>query len=190
VSMNSDCQGAACPTVLLDDSPTSQDSFRHSLIAEAIAELVLSEKGGRAIALTGAWGTGKSTVVKLLEKELEKSSKPVKVVTFDAWAHQGDPLRRSFLEHAMRSLESWRPKNDSWERRIAILARRYSETVTQSRPNLTFLGALGAFALLISPAANQLFGLYSKNLDRTPIRVWALFVLGVLPLLLAIFVLG
>ena len=186
MTSTTDCLGAACRTVLLDDSPTTEDSFRHSTIAEAIAQLILDENGGRAIALTGAWGSGKSTVVRLLDEKLKESGRQVRLVTFDAWAHQGDPLRRTFIEQAMSALADWRPAINSWDRRLAILSRRWTETVTHARPQLSVLGGLGAFALLISPAANQLYGVYSKIELKTPPYVTrTLFALGALPLIVA-----
>ena len=52
----------SCPTKLLDDLPADRDEFgSHQRVANAIAELVRNEEGGKAIALIGPWGSGKST---------------------------------------------------------------------------------------------------------------------------------
>ena len=83
-------------TTLLDDSPATSDAFgAHQRIAGAVLQLVENEPGGKAIALIGQWGSGKSTVVNLAQNAAPKN---VGVFVFDAWAHQGDPLRRTFLE--------------------------------------------------------------------------------------------
>jgi len=89
-----------CRTVLLSDEPASKDEFgsqSHQRLADALANLIRTEKGGKSIALEGSWGSGKSTVVKLLTDQFSEDSDTV-ILTFDAWAHQGDPLRRTFLE--------------------------------------------------------------------------------------------
>ncbi len=101
--------------VLLDDVPSPQDQFSgkaHERVAEAIADLVKSEPGGRVIGLEGTWGSGKSTIVKLVQTNLSKpetttDSPKTETLVFDAWAHQGDPLRRTFLESLMKSMRSW-----------------------------------------------------------------------------------
>ncbi|RLB33490.1 MAG: hypothetical protein DRH12_18340, partial [Deltaproteobacteria bacterium] len=60
-------QEKECPTHLLSDLPASEDAFGgHARVARAIAKLLEEEEGGKAIALIGTWGSGKSTVVKIL----------------------------------------------------------------------------------------------------------------------------
>ena len=65
-------EAGSCKTLLLDDFPSDEDEFgAHRRVAEAIAEVVRTENGGRTIGLEGEWGAGKSTVVRLLNRELE-----------------------------------------------------------------------------------------------------------------------
>src|SRR5205809_57795 len=101
----SSIQSDTCPTRLLSDEPVSSDAFGpHKRIAHAIAELIVSnEAEGLSIGLEGSWGSGKSTVAKLLT-DLITPEKNTAVVSFDAWAHEGDPLRRTFLENLIRNL--------------------------------------------------------------------------------------
>lgn len=178
-----------CPTVLLGDTPTEEDAFRHREIASAIAGMILTEDGGRAIALTGAWGSGKSTVVALLTRELEKRGGAVTVITFDAWAHQGDPLRRTFLEVAISELAPFLDA-DKWAERKDILARRLVITDTHAEPQLTGLGAFGALALLLSPVGFQLFSAFTRD-NKVVITwpIWTLFGLGTAPLIMGLVVL-
>jgi predicted KAP-like P-loop ATPase len=64
----------------------------------AIAELIRSgEAGGKMIGVEGGWGAGKTTVINLLRGELS-DDKLVRIAIFDAWAHEGDPLRRTYLD--------------------------------------------------------------------------------------------
>jgi ABC-type transport system involved in cytochrome bd biosynthesis fused ATPase/permease subunit len=57
-----------CKTILIDDKPASFDEFEgaHEKVAKAISDLIIFEEGGKSIALTGSWGSGKSTVVELI----------------------------------------------------------------------------------------------------------------------------
>jgi hypothetical protein len=94
-----------CRTRLIADTPSSMDDFGpHRRIAEAIFELIDSEPGGVAIGLEGDWGSGKSTIIKLLDGHLAESQSPRKLIVFNAWAHEGDPLRRTFLESLIHEL--------------------------------------------------------------------------------------
>lgn len=80
---------------LLSDKPEKQDSFgAHSAIARTLASLILSDSEGRCVALQGSWGSGKSTVIGMLEAALASKAD---VFMFDTWSNQGDPLRFSFM---------------------------------------------------------------------------------------------
>lgn len=98
-------------------------------LAVAIAEHITSsdskneEKVSRIIGLKGEWGTGKSNVIKLLDKPSEKLQREHKVLKqlkeqycifeYDAWGHQEDLQRRSFLETMTEQLLN-NPKYDDY----------------------------------------------------------------------------
>lgn len=180
-------KAAVCPTRLLPDQVATEDAFQHKAIALAIADMVLHEDGGGAIALTGAWGSGKSTVVRFLEAELNESEPHTWTFIFDAWAHQGDPLRRTFLEKLIRWCNDQNPRwithPKKWDNTIEELARRKETTNSKISPNLTILGAIGAIFLLLVPTALQM---YLKN-TYAEHRSWDItgFVLSLLPAILA-----
>ena len=90
----------------LPDDPVSEDSFGcHKRISDSIAEKIETDPRGKTVGLEGTWGSGKSSIIKMLEERWEERE-DVKVFTYDAWAHQGDPLRRAFLEELIKSLQS------------------------------------------------------------------------------------
>lgn len=153
----------------LSDEPADDDAFGgHERIANALATMIAEDEGGRSVALVGQWGSGKSTVVKLLEKALRQRSEDVaaahpvdaRVFTFDAWEHEGDPLRLSFLEGLVECLTSAGPHpwaaRGCWRDRLVRLART-SETTTRTEvPVPTRLGgclALSLLAVPVGPAA-------------------------------------
>jgi hypothetical protein len=146
-----------CPTQSVFDSPSPTDSFRHNIVAEAIVALLLNERGGRGIALHGKWGSGKSTVVGMVTRALQDSR--AKVFTFDTWAHQGDPLRRTFLEQLIEEglAWGWLKQRDHWHDRKERLARRKETIDTATSPRLTGWGVAGAISLLIAAPAAALY---------------------------------
>lgn len=148
-----------CPTKLVADAPATVDAFGgHETVAQSIVEVLLTEHGGRSIGLEGGWGAGKSTVVNLVSKEVSQSrGVDYRVVVFDTWAHQGDPLRRTFLENVIARIQyfGW-VDSEKWSRRLAELSNRRREETTSVVPRLTVIGILFAFTLLAIPAGSAL----------------------------------
>lgn len=147
-----------CPTYLIPDDPVDEDAFgSHERIAHAILNIVNNEDGGKAIALTGPWGSGKSTVIKLLRKiaQLNASTQQateVAIFVFDAWAHQGDPLRRTFLECFVKFLmeREWIERS-RWDEKCNELTHRQEITEITYEPILSRTGKALAVALALMP---------------------------------------
>ncbi|MCY4614994.1 MAG: P-loop NTPase fold protein [Chloroflexi bacterium] len=154
---------APCRTRTIDDAPADQDAFgSYESKAEVIHELITTEPGGRTIGLEGEWGSGKSTVVKLLAERMTGTDSHL--VVFDTWAHEGDPLRRSFLEKLIDSLagESWIDQA-SREKRLDELATRRHVQHTR----LGFLAVVAAIAAFVLSLSTALIsgGLASNSAD-------------------------
>jgi hypothetical protein len=153
-----------CPTHLVQDAPASEDAFgAHQRIATAIAQLVETSQGGKCVGLLGTWGAGKSTVVHLLQQQLEQRDSRV-VWVFDAWAHEGDSLRRTFLESLIERLtrKKWL-EDKAWNERLEYLAGRRKVTEQASRPHLSPLAIVLAITLLFVPIGSSLF---DSRLDK------------------------
>ena len=152
--------GSFCPSHLLEDDPELDDQFgSHKPVAQALATTVEDSEGGRAVALIGPYGSGKSTIVNMFRQRLEQDSQSRGVFVFDAWAHQGDPLRRSFLEafRAFLVRKGWiDPKSLSSD--FEDLAKRHETSKTIPRPAVTNYG-LWVGALI--PVAAASLGLAS-----------------------------
>ena len=129
------------PTHLLRDDPVASDDFGpHGKIADLIRKEIDADDNGRSIALVGDWGSGKSTVIKLIEQGFRASdqkSNDVQVFVYDAWAHQGDSLRRAFLDDLVAFLKkrSWLNEVDA-ERSLEAIWNRTETTTTEAEPIL------------------------------------------------------
>jgi len=165
--MNESGEGLPIDVVLLSDDPSDADEFSgkaHEGVALAIARLIEGEDGGRVIGLEGSWGSGKSTIVRLLRDRLQvakpKSRRPAgtHMVVFDAWAHQGDPLRRAFLETLIRELAEvkWvdKPVAEAFRKK---LSGRTRTTNTTSTPKLSWEGRFAAITAVLLPLGIALF---------------------------------
>lgn len=164
-----------CSTYTVDDVPAREDAFgSHAPIATAIHELTTNESGGRTIGLEGTWGSGKSTVVGLLDDRMDGPDDHL--VVFDAWAHEDDPLRRSFLETLIESLSRIDWINDQrWSEKREELARRsrveHTRPVSRIESPAIIAGAAAALLAILVPlgaalvdagvAANRSLALWS-----------------------------
>lgn len=163
----------------LDDEPISKledDSFGcHRRVAESIASQVESGQRSKTIGLEGAWGSGKSSVIKMLESKWEDNQN-IKVFTYDAWEHQGDSLRRSFLEELIKFFTVEDEKKANWLETcnkdfspeqcnedckntnnacpVYIrnnLRQRYEHNVIKSEPHISPSGIVFGIATLLMP---------------------------------------
>jgi hypothetical protein len=75
------------------------------------------------------------------------------------WSHQGDPLRRTFLENLIKQVQQfgWVDK-EKWDRRVDELAKRRRKETTRVVPRLTPEGVKFAFSLLAVPIGSALLG--------------------------------
>lgn len=142
---------------ILDDDPAREDQFgAHEALACTIERLIENESGGKAMALEGAWGSGKSTVIEMLKEKLERAGTG-KVFVFDGWAHEGDSLRRALIEEFETWLEKQglaSPSKKRWEGlkgRVEELARRQVTQTIRANVKLTFWGRVMVFLLALVP---------------------------------------
>lgn len=155
----------------LDDSPVTKDEFGgHARVANSIAEQIESGVPGMTIGLEGTWGSGKSSVIRMLE-ERWKDRDDIAVFTFDAWAHEGDPLHRSFLEELISFLGDTERKWISREEhsdRIASFAKRVQETDTVSSPEVTGWAIAFAISWMLVPLGFAALGLANRDMGVLP----------------------
>ena len=146
---------------LLREEVASQDAFSqktHEHIADSIVSLIENEKGGTTIGLEGSWGSGKSTVISLMTEKLSNA----KVFIFDAWAHEGDCLRRVFLESLLTHITDLvcakqLKGNCQWyQDKQKVIDRRLKITKTRTHSSPTWMGILSVFTIFLSAIASSL----------------------------------
>jgi predicted KAP-like P-loop ATPase len=125
------------------DEPAEEDFFQtHGRLAKAIAGAIRTNPELRVVGLLGRWGSGKSTVVEHLKRELgsgaAKGAGAVHIFSYDAWLHQSDPVRRSFLESLLRFLiEGDWTSAETWEEQLLELTGQVEKTDVKQTPILT-----------------------------------------------------
>ena len=152
----------------------------------------------RIIGIEGIWGSGKSNVVKMLEKEL---SDDYYFFEYDAWGHQEDLQRRSILELLTSKLidagilsgnttikvKGGGEKTVSWTEKLKYLLARKTETVTEKYP-LISNGMVAAFLVAV---LTPIFTFIAYAVKPTP-ATWCFSLLSIgiasLPVLVALFI--
>ena len=119
------------------DIETDEDFLNFKVLAGLAGEMILDSRGKPlSIGISGGWGVGKSSMVKLIEKEL-KAAEPDNVVflTFNAWLYQGlDDARAALMEEIARALMKRAEKDKTLFEKAKELA---------GRVNLFRVGKLG-----------------------------------------------
>lgn len=147
--------GAGYDFVVLDESVSNEDNFEdstHDKVSHVLERLISSASRGFTIGLEGGWGSGKSTVINLLREKFEsKTDTKTLYFMFDAWAHEGDPLRRIFLESLIQKIDPNR-QNAQLEKISQQVSRRTKTVDVTSKKSVSKLGKILSFSALLIPA--------------------------------------
>lgn len=94
------------------DNETERDFLNFSGVAGTVAEIVIQADGKPiSIGVSGAWGVGKSSMIKLVRRSLAERSTDIGrqfiYVDFNAWLYQGyDDARAALMEVIAQTLEA------------------------------------------------------------------------------------
>jgi predicted KAP-like P-loop ATPase len=118
------------------DNETERDFLNFTGVADTVAEIILQAQGRPvSIGVSGAWGVGKSSMIKLIRKALEDHIKPDKdtnkkhsefvFVEFNAWLYQGyDDARASLMEVIASTLEEEANKRKKAVEKVKDLSKK------------------------------------------------------------------
>ncbi len=136
------------------DEPAAEDHFgAHSSIAEAIVSTIEKQQKIRLVGLLGRWGTGKSTIISQLATIIEARYKQKYILfAYDAWAHQGDPARRSILEELIAWLVNAKSTLEAeWHETLLEISGSTESASTTTKTHLSGWGKLIFIELLLLP---------------------------------------
>ena len=78
---------------------STTDLLKTSVYAENLVKVIENAPKDKVftIGVFGGWGTGKSSIIRTAQNEIEKKQRDVKFITYDAWKYANDSFRRMFL---------------------------------------------------------------------------------------------
>lgn len=152
------------------DNETSRDFLNFSGVADTVAEIIVQARGRPiSIGVSGAWGIGKSSLIKLTQASLE--ARPNKdggrdfiFVEFNAWLYQGyDDARAALMDVIASKLQDEAAKRETAIDKVASIVRR----VRWFRGAKLVAGDAAALALGLPPVGllGGVWGLGRRALD-------------------------
>jgi hypothetical protein len=84
-----------------NESPSGVDAFKgesHDRVAQAIHEYIKSRKNHRVIGLDGEFGSGKSSILQMLEKKISSEGSKSRVWIFDCEQNYQGSIKSNFIE--------------------------------------------------------------------------------------------
>ncbi len=118
------------PLVSWSDRPlskTEEDHLHFDDYAQALAELILNSETPLTLGLFGPWGSGKTSLMRLIVDQVQKRRPQTHVAWFNAWRYERSEqaLWRTFLLHILESLKGMEELDDEacqqiadWETRL------------------------------------------------------------------------
>jgi len=125
--------------VLSNDEPTSKDSLDRDKYAEAFVRLSENTKGPLVVGLYGTWGSGKTSLMKLIEKKL--NAKKAHAIWFNLWVHQFD--EHPAVAMAQKLVETLELKNrEKAKKLVTIIAAALGSRLLQFTTGMKILEVL------------------------------------------------
>jgi uridine kinase len=169
----------------LSNQPCGKDLFAsgpQNKIAESIVHHIHNNlTDSNLIGLDGDWGSGKSNVVSIIKKMLGKG---YHLFVYDAWSHQEDLQRRSFLEELTENLQEKEiVDQEKWKKNLKELLAKKKETITKTIPKLSYPIIISLLMIVLAPVAKSISDSIADNkwkiiLSASPI-ILALLAWGV-----------
>lgn len=154
---------------LLSKVPCNDDLFEggaHRKLAIEISDEIQNDDNCTIIGIDGGWGSGKSNLVGMIQKELSVGSNGAKYhfFTYDAWGHQTDLQRRTILEELTSDLVKGQTPildENSWKDSLENLLAKKKHTSTKTIPAIGIGSIVSLFTILLTPFVTHLASLVS-----------------------------
>lgn len=114
---------------------STTDLLKTSVYAENLVKVIENAPKDKVftIGVFGGWGTGKSSIIRTAQNEIEKKQRDVKFITYDAWKYANDSFHRMFLLKVQQDLKMRQTKE---------MSRFYQSELVDQEPR-TVLSAKG-----------------------------------------------
>jgi len=195
----------------ISSKPCGIDKFEgksQERLTNAIANHIVSidgdnnaQKLSRIIGLEGGWGIGKSNVIKQLKQHNDIRNN-YHLFEYDAWGHQEDLQRRSFLEILTTELikenilsgeteiniKGGGTKKVSWNEKLKYLLARKTETITEKYPRISNSMIASFLVAVLTPIFMYIGFLVKTSITEQWISICLSVIISLLPIIITFFV--
>ncbi|MFV5701730.1 P-loop NTPase fold protein [Flavobacterium sp. XS2P12] len=140
----------------LDNLPIGDDLFEgksQEKIGVVVADII-KNKNFQIIGIDGAWGTGKSNLVKIIDNKLPD----FKFFIYDVWGHQEDDQRKAILVELTEFISdkgnNMVSNKSKWKEKLKRLLAKEKEVTTINRPYLSIGFILSLLSIIYVPTLN------------------------------------
>ncbi|WP_245614550.1 ribosomal protein L7/L12 [Actinokineospora inagensis] len=120
--------------MIRNDEPATTDSLNRDKIARALASAVGACDTPLVIGIYGTWGTGKTTVMRLVQAKLDADpAEGFRTIWFDSWQHQFDDNPAIGLLHSMAAQLDL-TKNTEVRELLTSVAGAFTDLTQWGRP--------------------------------------------------------
>jgi hypothetical protein len=166
-------------------------------IKNHIEEYSDKDKFAKIIGLDGEWGSGKSNIIRILKGKLGDD---YYLFEYDAWGHQEDLQRRSFLEtlttclinetgllgnETTINIKGGEKKNVTWKNKLKYLLAKKIETETTSYPKIGIGVAISFLTAILTPIF-VFIAFATKSNDNNIISTLISIIISVFPVIFAL----
>lgn len=149
----------------LSNVPVGKDLFEgksQEKTADTLCD-ILKREDFQVIGIDGGWGTGKSNLVSIIEKKLEKQK--FHFFIYDVWGHQEDEQRRAILEELTEKIcnENILSNKGKWKKKLEKLLAKEREITTINRPYLGIGIVFTLFSIIYVPTVT----IFAKEIPDT-----------------------
>lgn len=113
------------------DNETARDFLNFAGVADTVAEIIVQANGRPiSIGVSGAWGVGKSSLIKLTQASLndrprKEADREFIFVEFNAWLYQGyDDARAALMDVIASKLQAEAEKRETAVDKVACIVKR------------------------------------------------------------------
>lgn len=140
----------------LTNQPLGEDLFENKSqdkIAQVISDKIINDPEFKIIGIDGEWGSGKSNLVRLLDKKLESTHK---FFVYDVWGHQEDEQRHSILSEITDfiTINGIVDGKNDWNEKLKILTSKQKNTTTTNIPHLSIGFIISLLLIIYIPTVN------------------------------------
>ena len=75
---------------IISDDPTLNDSLDFKTYSKNLSNLIINSKPKFSIGVFGQWGTGKTSLMKMIENDITQEKKEVLTVWFEPWKYENE----------------------------------------------------------------------------------------------------